>query len=130
MIRRSVAVGFFCAWTIASVFAAATAEASHATEIAEATAGPQTVLRWKARSEKGVYGYLVYRANVEHGPYHRVNREIIHVNPQTLEDPSEYRFVDRDVEVGRTYYYYLDTIADNGKKSRFSKVISKTVTAP
>ena len=94
----------------------------------EVAAGPRAVLRWKARSEKGIYGYLVYRANVENGRYRRVNPEIIHVGPGKLDEPSEYRFVDRDVEAGRTYFYYLDTIGDNGTKARFSNVISKTVT--
>ena len=80
-------------------------------------AGPRAVLRWKARSEKGVYGYLVYRANVENGRYQRVNAEIIHVSTSEFDEPSEYRFVDRNVETGRTYFYYLETIGDDESPS-------------
>ena len=87
---------------------------------------PTAVLHWQARNEKGVYGYLVYRAERREGPFLRISREIVHVPPEAP-DVGSYEFVDRDVEPGRTYYYTLDVVRTTGHKSRFSGVLSKTV---
>jgi hypothetical protein len=37
-----------------------------------------------------------------------------------------YTYDDRDVVPGRTYFYYLDALAETGTKQRFSGVVSKT----
>ena len=89
--------------------------------------GPRATLTWKSKDDKGLYGYLVYRATKREGPYRRVGREIVHVVPPDDEGLSNYAFVDRDVVAGRTYFYYLDTLDANGRKKRFSGVVAKTV---
>lgn len=86
------------------------------------------ILEWKAAREKGVYGYLVYRATERDGPFLRVGREIVHVSADSNEVHS-YRFEDLSIEAGKTYYYYLDKIATTGEKSRFSGVVTKVVPA-
>ena len=93
---------------------------------APALSSPGAVLRWQARNEAGVYGYLVFRAEKPEGPFLRISTEIIHV---ALDGPEvgSYTYVDRDVEPGRTYYYTLDVVEDSGRKRRFSGVMSKTV---
>jgi hypothetical protein len=88
---------------------------------------PEVVLQWSARNEKGVYGYLVYRSPRREGPYRRINPEIIHARPVMPPATSTYRFVDTEVEPGRTYYYYLDTITQSGVKQRLSGVITKEI---
>ena len=92
-------------------------------------ANVQAALRWQARNEKGVYGYLVFRAEKPEGPFLRISREIIHSRPagQDEAEVSSYQFVDADVAGGQTYYYTLDLVANNGQKRRFSGVIAKTV---
>ncbi len=92
-----------------------------------ATEAPTARLKWKARGESGTYGYLVYRSTTPEGPFQRVSRRIVPSTSSVGSTESEYEFVDRDVEVGRTYYYYLDTVGNDGRKRRFSPVISKTV---
>ena len=87
------------------------------------------VLRWEARNESGSYGYLVYRSQSREGPFLRINREIVHVVDEADNGSQHYTYTDEDVESGRTYYYYLDLVGQNGKKSRFSGVIAKTVAA-
>jgi hypothetical protein len=82
-------------------------------------------LKWKTRGDSSVYGYLVYRAEKREGPFLRVSREIVHRQGES--DEAEYAYTDWDVEAGRTYYYYLDTIGMDGRKRRFSGVIQKTV---
>jgi fibronectin type 3 domain-containing protein len=88
---------------------------------------PEVVLQWTARSEEGVYGYLVYRSHRREGPYRRINPEIIHARHAPPPATSSYRFVDAEVESGRTYYYYLDTVSNGGLKQRLSGVITKEV---
>jgi hypothetical protein len=99
---------------------------------------PEAVLSWQARNERGVYGYLVFRADKAEGPFLRASKDIIHVvdddsgnsgDPDRAEgsDVRSYTYVDRDVESGRTYYYTLDIVQNSGQKRRFSGVVSKTV---
>jgi hypothetical protein len=85
------------------------------------------VLQWSARNEEGVYGYLVYRSFRREGPYRRINPEIIHARHDEPPASSSYRFADTEVEPGRTYYYYLDTVSESGIKQRLSGVITKEV---
>ena len=86
----------------------------------------QSVLKWQARDERGVYGYVVYRAERREGPYRRISCQIIRVAPRA-DGVGEYAYVDRDVRAGASYFYYLDTVGLDGRKRRFSGVISKTV---
>lgn len=95
-----------------------------ATAIAPAFAADAVVntLRWKARAEKGTYGYLIYRADQASGPFRRLNDRVI----QAREDSDEeYTFGDRDVTGGRTYYYRIDAVSDNGIKKPLSPVLPK-----
>ena len=84
-------------------------------------------LSWKARNEDGLYGYLVYRADRPAGPFRRDGRSII----RTVEVPdgvvAEHEFLDSDVEVGRTYYYYLDALERSGRKRRLSGILARRV---
>jgi hypothetical protein len=92
-----------------------------------ADGSPEVVLQWSARNEEGVYGYLVYRSLRREGPYRRINPEIIHARHEESPATSSYRFADTEVEPGRTYYYYLDTVSESGIKQRLSGVITKEV---
>lgn len=79
-------------------------------------------LRWKAHSEKGTYGYLIYRADQATGPFRRLNDRVIRAH----EDSDDaYTFGDRDVVDGRTYYYRIDAVSDNGLKKPLSPVLPK-----
>jgi len=86
---------------------------------------PRNALTWTAGNEGGAFGYLVYRSDRREGPYRRVNERIVRV-PWDGAAEHRYRWVDQRVEPGRTYYYYLDVVSENGIKQRFSGVISRT----
>ena len=88
---------------------------------------PSATLNWQARQEGQIYGYLIYRSEKREGPFRRINRTIVHANAADGDTVESYRFVDRDVEPGKTYYYYLDTLGGDGKKKRLSGVMAKTV---
>jgi hypothetical protein len=82
-------------------------------------------LRWTARAEGRVYGYLAYRATERSGPFVRVSPAIIHVPQDGLEEHT-YEFHDEGAQACRTYYYYLDQVMKSGRKLRFSGVAAKT----
>jgi hypothetical protein len=85
-------------------------------------------LRWKARTEENVYGYLVYRAAQRAGPYQRLGESVVRtVKDGDDKDTDGYQFIDRDVEPGKTYYYYLDAVSRSGIKQRFSGVLSRKI---
>lgn len=87
-------------------------------------------VRWQARQEARAYGYLVYRAKQRSGPYQRINDSIVQVLvPASGVAQSSYSYTDRDVEPGQTYFYYLDLVTHDGRKERFSGVLSRTVAA-
>lgn len=86
--------------------------------------GPAPVrLVWRARKMDQTFGFLVYRATSRRGPFVRVS------SPVVAGADGGFEFVDAEVETGSTYYYYVDALATNGKKMRFSPVMSKTITA-
>ncbi len=89
--------------------------------------GPQVsnTLNWSAATEKGVYGYLIYRSENRAGPFRRINAEIVRV-PVDGAESHGYTYDDGDVLPGRTYHYYLDVVAETGVKQRFSGVVTKT----
>ncbi len=87
-------------------------------------------LKWRASKEEGIYGYLVYRSEQRGGPYLRQG-EIVHVptNAANATEVNDYLWVDRAVEPGTTYFYYLDTISRGATKQRFSGVLARTIAA-
>ena len=82
-------------------------------------------LTWEAHQEKDAYGYLVYRSASREGPFRRINPSILQVS--TGPEPHVYTYVDEQVEPGRTYYYYLETMGRGGTKSRLSGVMAKVI---
>lgn len=87
-------------------------------------------LHWKAANDASIYGYMVYRADDRAGPYIRVSPKPLakRTDTATTSSASENEFIDENVEPGKTYYYYIDTVAGNGTQKRLSPVLSKTVT--
>ncbi|HET9315504.1 MAG TPA: DUF1573 domain-containing protein [Vicinamibacteria bacterium] len=82
-------------------------------------------LTWNAGHEEQTFGYLIYRADKPEGPYRRVNASIVPV----IEGPPPHRYTyeDREVEAGRSYFYYLESISKTGQKSRLSGVVTKVI---
>ncbi len=90
---------------------------------------PSARLAWQAKTEAGVYGYLVYRAATRQGPFVRRNAAIVRAEGVDEKDVGRYLFVDCEVKAGETYYYYLDYVTNTGLKVRFSGVQTQKVEA-
>lgn len=81
-------------------------------------------LAWKARNDEVLYGYVVYRADKEIGPFRRVS-DVIRAQ-SVPETTHQYEFVDATAQPGRTYFYYVDTVNQRGLTERFSPVRAHT----
>lgn len=77
-------------------------------------------IRWKVEGERGVYGFLVYRALRSEGPFRRVTSDIM---PAT--GKLRYTVVDSDVRSGETYFYVIYSVGTNGVKQSLTPVVAK-----
>ncbi|HET9033452.1 MAG TPA: hypothetical protein VFN25_11165 [Dokdonella sp.] len=90
--------------------------------------GNGPLLTWKSTHENGVYGYEIYRSNLQDGPFQRVSAGIISRLDQTGKQGSIYRWRDADYKSGMTYWYYVNLVMENGTKRKFTsaqKVVAK-----
>jgi len=83
------------------------------------------ILRWRTESEISNFGFNVYRSEGLDGKYVKVNSTAIK-GAGTVATPHDYQFVDSKVEVGKTYFYYLEDISFTGEKTR-SRIIRVTI---
>jgi hypothetical protein len=81
----------------------------------------QITLKWVTESETNNLGFDVYRSQSLDGTFAKVNQSRIK-GAGTAGTPNSYRFIDESVEVGKTYYYYLEDTSYDGMKDR-SKII-------
>jgi hypothetical protein len=59
---------------------------------------------WRHPNNPDIYGYNIYRAESESGPFVKVNAEIIRPNPHV---PNQ-QYTDRGLQEGKIYYYYIE----------------------
>ncbi|MBD3293736.1 MAG: hypothetical protein GF393_12490 [Armatimonadia bacterium] len=78
-------------------------------------------IKWATASEVDNFGYNVYRGPSEDGPFERINEEIIE-GAGTTDLTSRYEFVDRTIDPHTAYWYYVESIAMDGTRERFTPV--------
>ena len=76
----------------------------------------RVVLQWKA-STWAVSGYNIYRGTSSRGPYSKLNSGL---NVSTS-------FVDDSVGSGKTYFYVINAVNNNGRQSHYSNEVKATV---
>jgi hypothetical protein len=89
-------------------------------------AGTGPLIRWQAEKHANVYGYAIYRAFSEQGPYERLTREVIaQVVP---EDGGSVNYAWRDGSAisGKQYWYYIGALLKNGSKQKISPPMAAT----
>jgi hypothetical protein len=77
----------------------------------------QVTLKWRTESEINNLGFDVYRSEDPEGQFVKVNSAYIK-GAGTDATPHDYQFVDESAVVGKTYYYYLETISFSGERER------------
>ena len=80
--------------------------------------GHGPLVRWAVANENLVHGYLIYRAEAENGPFARMTTPAIAADRTA--GGSSYQWRDNDAVTGRTYWYYIVTLFNDGKKQRLS----------
>ncbi len=78
-------------------------------------------VRWSTASEVENYGFDVYRAEREEGPFVRLTARAI-AGGGTTDTPREYEFVDTPIDPSRVYFYYVESISLGGERERFTPV--------
>ena len=79
-------------------------------------------LRWSTASEVESFGFDVYRADAQEGPFRRLTASPIPA-AGTSDVPTAYAYVDDTIEPDREYFYYVESISLTGERERFTPVI-------
>ncbi len=89
----------------------------------------KVTIRWRNETEHENYGFNIYRGESEDGPFVKINKDII-PGGGTTSTPKEYVYVDQPLEIGKVYYYYIESISFANEKEKITpvtKVVVKTV---
>lgn len=90
--------------------------------------GKGPLLRWSVAHQQPIYGYAIYRADKEQGPFLQVNDDIIHVIESDDENSGAYQWRDDSAKSGKTYWYKVGILNRDGSKKDLTaaqKVIAK-----
>jgi hypothetical protein len=100
------------------------AKPTAATPEAKRDERPRITLTWSTASEMDNYGFFVKRADDEKGPFKALNVKILPGGGNS-DVPLEYKYVDENVVMGKTYFYYLESVSTTGVKEKFSPTLKK-----
>lgn len=104
-----------------AIRAAVTQEPAH-------PSGKGPLLRWSVANEKPIYGYMIYRADSESGPFVRINDTIVRAERADNGVVGKYAWRDNTAESGKTYWYSIGTIRNDGAREDLTpkqKVVAK-----
>jgi hypothetical protein len=79
------------------------------------------VIRWGTASEHDNFGFEVFRGTAEGGPFERITPDPIQ-GAGTTDLPQRYEYHDADIEPGRVYWYYVESVSFSGKRVRVSPI--------
>jgi hypothetical protein len=82
-------------------------------------------LNWRTETETGNVGFTIYRGDTKDGQYAEIGW-VKGVGDSGM--PNNYQFFDKKVEIGKTYFYYIEDIDIVGERDS-SDIIQITVTA-
>jgi hypothetical protein len=84
--------------------------------------GIHNTVRWKTASELDNYGFDVYRSTSEDGPFKTINDKPI-AGAGTVDVPQRYKYVDRDIQADKAYYYYVESISLAGERKEVTPLL-------
>ncbi len=79
----------------------------------------QNVIRWSTASEVDNFGFDVYRAEQEEGPFTRITQQPV-PGAGTSDEPARYEYTDTTIKPGIQYYYYVESISMSGVREKFT----------
>jgi hypothetical protein len=86
----------------------------------------RNTIRWKTASEVENFGFDVYRATAEEGPFERITASPI-PGAGTVDEPTSYQFADEQIESGVAYWYYVESISMQGVREKFTPTFKAKV---
>lgn len=105
--------------------------AAPAAELPVGTCGDQSAVakedrlantpRWTTASEIDNFGYDVFRGDLEEGPFTKLNADPI-LGAGTTDETKKYEYRDDTIDPCREYWYYVESIATNGAREKFTPV--------
>jgi len=82
----------------------------------------KNTLKWTTASEVENFGFDIYRGDLEEGPFEKMTEDPL-PGAGTTDEPQSYLWEDFDIEKGRDYFYYIESISMSGVRERFSPII-------
>ncbi len=79
----------------------------------------KNTLKWSTASEVDNFGFDVYRAASEDGPFVRLNASPV-PGAGTSDLPAYYEYVDDTIDPGSEYFYYVESISLGGGREKFT----------
>ena len=89
------------------------------------TGDGKVILRWRTESEVNNIGFGIYRSEEKDGNYTKI---AFVSGAGSTPMPTDYQFVDKKAEAGKTYFYYLEYIDIAGEKNKNKNI--KVVVPP
>lgn len=86
----------------------------------------RNTIRWKTASEVENFGFDVYRATAEEGPFERITSSPV-PGAGTVDEPHAYQFADEKIEAGVAYWYYVESISMQGVREKFTPTFKARV---
>jgi len=83
---------------------------------------PKNSLKWTTASEVENFGFDIFRSESEEGPFEKRTDDPL-PGAGTTDEPQSYLWEDFDIEKGKDYYYYIESISMAGVRERFSPII-------
>ena len=82
---------------------------------------PRHTLRWVTRGGNNM-GYDVFRAESENGPFRKLNGQLLPGSGSRYDEITRFEYVDKTIEPGKTYWYYVEAVDLMNQRSRFTPV--------
>lgn len=82
----------------------------------------KNTLKWTTASEVDNFGFDVFRSESEEGPFEKMTDDPL-PGAGTTDEPQSYLWEDLDIEKGKDYFYYIESISMAGVRERFSPII-------
>lgn len=86
-------------------------------------------LKWSTATEVDNFGFDIYRATSEDGPFDRITSTPI-PGAGTVDEPRYYEYEDEAIDPTRDYYYYVESISIDGMREQFSPIIKAKAKRP
>jgi hypothetical protein len=79
------------------------------------------IIEWVTASELNTAGFNVYRSTSPVGPPLKLNAQLIPSSSDPLTGAS-YKYTDRGLSPGTTYYYFVEEIESDGTQNRYEAI--------